>query len=96
MTPTPRLDIGAEAIKGTAGDPERDLAAAILHLALVDLEDPQRLRSGDSLDVLREARLFCFSSAPDWRGWREAWCDLAGVDPDFFQRQAAERCKVRW
>lgn len=92
---TLRLDIGAEAVQDRSNVPEGTRAAAILQLTLLDLEDPQRLRSDDAMQVLREARLFCFSSDPRWRWSRETWCEVAGVDPDFFKRQAAQRCKVR-
>ena len=90
---TPRADIGAEAVKDADGIPEELLAAAVLKMALDDLCEPHRCSAKDDpIEILQEARRFCFSNDPEPRSVREFWCGAASVDPNSFQRLAAQRC----
>lgn len=64
--------------------PERDLAAAVLFQAAQDAVEPRKVQ-GSNAAAQDEARLFCFAHVGAWRIACDAWCDLAGVDPDAFR-----------
>ena len=69
--------------------PEVSLAAAVILQAVADFRGQYLAKpykpTGTSYD---HARRFLTADAGDWAHAREAWCAIAGVDPDILRERA--------
>jgi hypothetical protein len=66
-------------------DCERALALAVLEQAMQDCRDPQY---HCELSQFHESWCFLTDHAGRWAQSRELWCDIAGVEPDFYRLRA--------
>ncbi len=76
-------------------NPDAALAAAVLQIAWNDLRAPVSSASNSAAVVKpherAEAIAFCTARDGNWAKSREAWCDMAGIDPVAFRERALLR-----
>jgi hypothetical protein len=83
---------------------ERELALSVLHQALTDACLPWRaLKDGKepilgsdyvSNKDIAEACAFWADEKSNWAGARRAWCDAAGVDPEWARKKALAKIAI--
>lgn len=69
---------------------EASLASAILYLALEDAVAASFTK--EMTRTIRDtATQFCTDATGHWARSREAWCHVAGIDPDAFRERATRK-----
>ena len=79
------------------GTNEQSLAAAVVQQGIDDALQVDGERERTASDVAK-AVLFCTALGGEWAAAREAWCDLAGINPESLRvhvvRELARRSRV--